>query len=395
MRESIRDLLGRRRNDVSDNRRHLEEAVAWLCRAQDVTPDGGVARSYSLVYKPFFGKKGWLGSYPETTGYIIPTLLDYAQFAGREDLRRRAIRMADWEIEVQMSHGAVVGGTIDFPPTPAVFNTGQVILGWCRVFRETGDARYLDAARRAGDYLVSCQNEDGAWCRGSSRFARRGSTVYNTRVSWGLVLLADLTGDARYREAAIRNLDWALSKQRANGWFADNCLDDPDRPLVHTIAYAVQGILEAGIALGETRYIERAAETARVMAELLRADGSLAGRYDRAWRPAAAWSCLTGNMQMSVIWSSLHARGIVRGLNEAAAHINGFNRSLHDWRAADAGIRGGVKGSYPVYGDYGRFEYLNWAVKFTVDALLLEERGRGARSLLPAFASSSNLFYAA
>jgi hypothetical protein len=35
-------------------------------------------------------------------------------------------------------------------------------------------------------------------------------------------------------------------------------------------------------------------------------------------------------------------------------------------------IRGGVKGSFPVDGDYGRFEYLNWAAKFTVDANIKE-----------------------
>src|SRR3546814_21159950 len=29
---------------------------------------------------------------------------------------------------------------------------------------------------------------------------------------------------------------------------------------------------------------------------------------------------------------------------------------------------GGVKGAFPVDGDYGAFEYLNWAAKFTIDA---------------------------
>jgi len=37
------------------------------------------------------------------------------------------------------------------------------------------------------------------------------------------------------------------------------------------------------------------------------------------------------------------------------------------------GLRGGVKGSYPVDGDYGRYQLLNWAAKFFVDALLLAE----------------------
>ena len=35
-------------------------------------------------------------------------------------------------------------------------------------------------------------------------------------------------------------------------------------------------------------------------------------------------------------------------------------------------VRGGVKGSFPVDGGYGTFEYLNWAAKFTIDACLAE-----------------------
>jgi hypothetical protein len=33
---------------------------------------------------------------------------------------------------------------------------------------------------------------------------------------------------------------------------------------------------------------------------------------------------------------------------------------------------GGVKGSFPVDGEYGRYEYLNWAAKFLADSLMLE-----------------------
>lgn len=52
----------------------IEEGIAWLCRAQDnsASRDGGVARDYSLEH-------GWATSYPETTAYIVPTMLEYAR----------------------------------------------------------------------------------------------------------------------------------------------------------------------------------------------------------------------------------------------------------------------------------------------------------------------------
>ena len=37
---------------------------------------------------------------------------------------------------------------------------------------------------------------------------------------------------------------------------------------------------------------------------------------------------------------------------------------------ADPGMRGGVPGSFPIWGGYGTYEYLNWAAKFLADALL-------------------------
>src|SRR5262249_20603307 len=139
---------------VRDNRFHVREAVEWLKRAQGATPDRGVARGYSVGWSFQFRRYGWGPSYPETTGYLIPTLFDCAAYLGEEDLRQRALAMADWEIAVQMSDGAVMGGTIDQPPTPAVFNTGQVLLGWLRAYRETGADKYLKAATAAGQFLL-------------------------------------------------------------------------------------------------------------------------------------------------------------------------------------------------------------------------------------------------
>src|SRR5688572_31712126 len=61
---------------------HLQSAIDWIVAAQDATPDDGIARGYSVAYNPYFGSAGWQASYPETTGYIIPTLLEAAVHFG-------------------------------------------------------------------------------------------------------------------------------------------------------------------------------------------------------------------------------------------------------------------------------------------------------------------------
>ena len=134
---------------------HLDAAIGWLTRAQDATATGGIARGYSLVWNPYFGGRGWEPAYPETTGYIIPTLLTCAHDLRRVDLRARAMRAAEWECDVQMPSGAVQGGVIGQEVAPAIFNTGQVIFGWLAAYERTGTSAFRARRRACGD-SISC-----------------------------------------------------------------------------------------------------------------------------------------------------------------------------------------------------------------------------------------------
>src|SRR5579872_1226267 len=84
---------------------HMQEAVEWLLRAQDANPDGGFSRAYGLTWNPHFKSRGWQPSYPETTGYIIPTLYHLARTLHRPELALRADRAALWEIDIQLPSG--------------------------------------------------------------------------------------------------------------------------------------------------------------------------------------------------------------------------------------------------------------------------------------------------
>src|SRR2546422_10044429 len=162
-----------------DLMRNLEAAFAWICAAQDARPDGGVAGCYNLI-------RGWGESYPETTGYIIPTFLHYAGNMRVAEARERAIRMADWESDIQLPSGAVRSGMMNVRVGPAVFNTGQVLFGWVSAYQETGDERYAISMRRAAEWLVSVQDEDGARRRHLSGKTTRTGQRYKPRAAWGL-----------------------------------------------------------------------------------------------------------------------------------------------------------------------------------------------------------------
>ncbi|HET9952717.1 MAG TPA: hypothetical protein VFS09_13075 [Candidatus Eisenbacteria bacterium] len=368
-----RDVRGGRR-PVGAREEHLRGAMEWLCRAHDAGGDGGVARSYLLRFSRAHERSGWLRSYPETTGYIIPTFYDYAAHAGDASYLARAETMARWEASVQMPSGAVQGGVISFAPVPAIFNTGQVLFGWARAHRETGAPAFLESARRAADFLVEAQDPDGAWRRHGSTFARPGVNLYDARTAWGLLEGSLVTGDPRHRAAAIRNLDYVLTRQRGNGWYEECCLDDNDHPLLHTIAYTMEGLLESGRILDEPRYVEAARRAADALLTLQRADGGLPGRFDASWRPAAGWSCLTGDAQTSIVWLRLFEMTGERRYLDSARRLNRYVATTQDRASDDPGIRGGIQGSDPIFGEYGPYEYLNWAAKFYADALLHEIR---------------------
>jgi len=368
----LNDVLGLL-SKVQSLETHLKEAMLWLCHAQDAGGEKGVARSYSLRWERDHNRRGWLAAYPETTGYIIPTFFNYAAYSRDNSFRERAIKMAWWEVEVQMECGAVQGATVDFPPTPAVFNTGQVLFGWCRAYQEIRDEAFIVAAQKAADFLLKAQDPDGAWRNHGSKYARQGVNLYDARTAWGMLEAFKITGDGRYRDSAIRNLEFVLSKQYPNGWFPDCCLEDNNNPLLHTIAYTMEGLLEAGVILKEPRYIEAARRTADALLGNQKSDGRLAGRFSAKWEPIGCWSCLTGDAQTALVWFRLFQLTGEQKYLEGGKKINRFLMGTQNLTSRDVGVRGGIKGSHPIWAEYGPYEYLNWAAKFFADSLLLEK----------------------
>lgn len=357
---------------------HLSEALDWLRRAHDVTGRRGVSRGYGVGWIPHLNSKGWQAAYPEKTGYIIPTLFDAANCGGGADLRTRAIELADWEIEIQMPSGAAVAGTVDYPATPAVFSTGQVMLGWFRALRETGDARYGDALERAARFLVSVQGPSGAFVKSNSHFAWRWCTTYNSRVGWALLQYGAIGGRTEYAEAGIRNLDHTIGLQRDNGWFADNCLSNPAAPLTQTICHAMEGLLGGYDVTGDERYLRGVRLAADHFIGCVDNNGRLRGRLDANWRNAVEWDALTGSAQLSALLFRLHAIAPDERYRKTASRLLRFLKSTQNCESTDPGLRGGIKGAFPFDGGYGRFQTLNFTTKFFVDALLLERAMDGA-----------------
>lgn len=361
------------------SRRLLAEVVGWLSRAQDrsASADGGVAWRYSL-------DTGWGSSYPETTGYIVPTLLDAADALSLlDDVKPRVKRMLDWLESVQFSEGGFQAGPIGTRPKVAVaFNTGQVLLGLARGVQEFGE-QYREPMRRAADWLVEAMDADGCWRKFPSPFTEPGGRAYDVHAAWGLLEAARLEPTKGYERAALRNVAWALTKQRQNGWFNACGLSESLAPVTHTIGYALRGLLEAYRFFGGQNLLHASLRTADALLRVMRSDGFLPGRLSADWRGTADWACLTGSLQIACCWFILYQLTGRATYLRAGRTVNGYVGTTVRLTGTD-GHRGGVAGSFPVTGEYLPRSFPNWAAKFFVDSYLLEARIRKqTRSRMP------------
>ena len=362
----LRELVPRAPRSAADPLDHLRRAIDWLGLAQDVRNDkpdaGGVSAGWGF-------ERGWLPSYPETSGYIIETFIAASHVLDRPDLAARANRIIDWELSLQGIDGAFPGHFGEAGSHPVIFNTGQIMAGMLAGSLQLGRPECLEAAVRAGHWMARQQDPDGCWRKFEHNSVPH---TYNTRATWALLATALASADAVLEAAGVRNLDWALTQQRESGWFANNAFLTGRNPFTHTIAYAIRGFLECGVLLGREDYLNAALKAATALARVQRADGWLAGTYDERWTPTAAYCCLTGVAQMSIDWQRLAQETGRDDLLDNARRALAFVKRYQHLDDANPTVRGAIAGSAPIWGAYERFLFPNWAAKFFADAVMMD-----------------------
>jgi hypothetical protein len=348
---------------------HLCAAAQWLAAAQDSQSDGGVAGRYQL-------DRGWTSSYPETTGYIVPTFLALSRALPQGGFRKRAERAVQFLLSVQLPDGGFPGLEIaNNRDTPSAFNTGQIIHGLTAWHRETGDGEVRLAAHRAVQWLLSIQDADGAfrWYT-----YKNIAGTYSAYLACWLAEWGKCSGDPAALTAAGRHLDWTLAHRRPNDWLANAGFDEEqhqaDEAFTHSIAYAIAGILSTSEILGRGDGIAAASGAAERLARRLELSRFLPGLIGGDWRERSHYACLTGNCQMALIWLRLH--GLSRNLRLVNAALKAIDlvKLAQPMRSKNPGLFGGIPGSDPVYGSYIEGAVPNWAAKFFIDALLEKRR---------------------
>ncbi|MFN0014856.1 MAG: hypothetical protein ACKVU2_09940 [Saprospiraceae bacterium] len=369
--------------------------MSWL-RTSIVATDGrGSSHSYSPVW-------GWTRAYPETTGYLIPTLLQYADLMQDDILREMAERCRRWLLDIQLPNGAWAGGMAG-ETRPSVFNTAMILWGvgaktppghphplprgggglalnnTCSP--EAGcdsipthekpamrDARASPTGEKLGmEWLLSTLSPDGAWRNGA--YIPGFVPSYYTYAVWSLLEAGARLGLPDVQEQMRTALCYYARRIQSDSTVADWGLKPGQWAFTHTIAYTLQGFWESALLLGEEDILEKTARCAEgLLAELDRSGHVAAGRYGPGWQGDYSFTCPVGNAQLSIFFRRLWEKTGAEKFERAAGFFLAEALRFQNLEK-NPNCRGALPGSAPFWGPYLRWRYPNWGVKFLLDAM--------------------------
>jgi len=341
---------------------HLQLSIDWLIKSKH--SKGGS----SAYYAPLFG---WSKPYPETTGYIIPILLEYHHYSGYKPAVVTAIEFGEWLLSIQSDDGYWYAGL--YPPKnedPSVFNTGQILFGLVSLYNKTNESKWATSLDKATEWLCSTIDENGYWKHGHYRGF---NPAYYSRVAWAILQSSSVLDNESYRKKATLILDSLIKKRNPNGSFSGWGFNEQGPAFTHTIAYTIRGFLESSILLNDwQRYGQKtdiALQKFYDLAELK--NGRLAGQYNENYSGKYYYSCITGNFQIALCLMRWHQVADDLRLMNAASKLIEYSIKTQSGNLPLFFKKGGIPGSQPFWGRYMMFRYPNWSAKFCADAILL------------------------
>jgi malonyl-CoA O-methyltransferase len=290
----------------------FERAMQWL--RHNTLPQAGVRVTHDADV-----------AYPEVTGYLIPSLIEW----GEHDLARD---WAQWLLAIQRPDGAWNGPSCDQAYT---FDTGQILKGLLAIQPRLPQVE--PAIRAACDWLLTQVQPDGSMTTPDKSHWR----LPNGRVIPEAIHLYCL---APWIEAGKRldRPDWIAAARRVHAFYSA----DPAWLHFDTLAHFHAYIAEA---LCDLNDLESARSAMQPVLKRLKPSGHLPAYAD------CRWTCSPALFQYAVTLYKL-------GEFEPAQRIFNYAAQLQN-------ETGGFFGSHGRGAHYFPAQEISWAVKYMLDAL--------------------------
>lgn len=286
--------------------RPVERACNWMLQNQQA--NGGVS-----VYH------GAPVEYPEVTGYIIPTMLQYG-------FRDEALKMAGFLASVANEDGSFNAAGAQ---RVYLFDTAQALRGLNAISKITDC--YDGLREKTAEFLFTVLEQNGGIFPKSYE---DDPEVPETIMLFALPPMMDYAQQAHMEDKI------ALVHRSVQRY-----LEDPQvlsqKSLTHFLAYQIDGLIDLG-------YQESVRDILSRLLVSQRADGSIPAYQ------GVEWTCITGCSQIAICLYKL-------GLREPADR-------LVAWVEQNMEASGGFLGSVGPDALYYADRELSWAVKFYLDA---------------------------
>lgn len=295
----------------------FEKSIQWILT--HITKDGGV--SYSNTN---------LEPYPEVSGYIVPTLVDYGYI-------QEGRGIVKWLLSIQQKDGGFLGP--NGSKKEYVFDTAQILRGLLCYVEDSEIGKDVELAiLKSCDYLCSQMINDG---KGGYRIQyNEMKDVPEPILLYTLPPMkkvAELYSNEKLKYAVNNCLEYYLSHE--------NFLNR--NYITHFVVYMIEALID----LGREESVE---EIMDLFKQKIVKKG-----YVEA-KSGVDWICTPGMAQLALCWYKLDD-------NETAD-------IAMNWVEKNQTFLGGFYGSYGVDATYLESEEIAWAVKFYLDANKLRIR---------------------
>ena len=350
----------------------IDNSINWLLTCQKNSLDRGICTAYDLVEKKL------TISFPETTGYIIPTLLEYSKLKQNDKIYNISKEMGEWIIDITRDDGGLGEAYGFYRPGPRIFTTAQAIIGLLSLYLASNNRKFLNTAVKMGEFLTQNLNKDGSWNKNFTFL--KITTTYKSRVSWILMMLYDVTNEIKFKEASLKSLQYIINNKTKNYWPESCNFDKSNNALTHLLGYHL-------VAIVKFAYYEKLEDLnlkkelidhcsffyKRIQKQLSTAN-DLKGIINDKFEKVVDYNCLTGSAQIMYFALIYEKKNSIN--KNLISEI--LYKSLYDKQISNnqKEVNGSISGSFPINGEYMPNMLPAWASKFFIDSLLYRKKER-------------------
>ena len=338
----------------------INGALDWFSRSYVANSQQGISEYYSTT-------ENWKKPMPGVTAEIAGLLANLEKCFIDNDFQLKSVELADWSSETQLDCGAVQGDRIGLPAYPSVLRTAQAVKGWIHVYRNKKNEKSIVSAIRAGEWIVSNQDGDGSWRDNLNDQFGGEAKAYNIIASCALGMLWQETKIEKFKQTALRGLEWVLSKQIDIGWFMDNSSDPQTQDAsLRNIGYTVLSLYDCGILFEENKFLDSAEKAVESMLKWQRTSGDFPRRFNHKNNPTISRHCVFGTAQIAKFCFLIYSVNKKIVFLETARKALDFLIGAQDLNSKYDGVKGAVPA------EKNKRVYYAETVKEFIDVLLLD-----------------------